>query len=115
LVEKNLEISKVQIEEVIDDHQKEITSIVYQVEDIKGPVMTTVANTKKESETLMRELGRAQVINREIVNERAALDPSAILRSTTPIASISKEDFSDYPVSSGAPSAAGISRIKVHS
>jgi len=43
---------------------------VIDLDDFKGPVLTTVADAKKENKALLRELGRTQTINRDLTFER---------------------------------------------
>ncbi|TNV85255.1 hypothetical protein FGO68_gene16921 [Halteria grandinella] len=104
-VERALEEAKESIRMVIDEHESQITQIVMDIEEIKGPVMITVADAQKENQALMRELGRAQTINRDLTIERVnAADQSAIMRSTmtTPMLKERDETSGKRVLQSGA-------------
>lgn len=65
-MEKSNEENRAAIVRLSSFVDKDITIINQDIEDMKGPLATTLADIRKENEALLRELERTQTLNREM-------------------------------------------------
>lgn len=55
--------------------RRQMVLLRQEVQDMKGPLMVEVMNSVKENQALMRELGRTQTINRDIITGAIPVTP----------------------------------------
>ena len=70
--ERSLEESREKLQVVYRGFNREVGGIRDTIDQMRGPLVCETRNAQKENEALLREIGRTQNINREIIGGKSA-------------------------------------------
>ena len=99
--ERSLEESREKLQVVYRGFNREVGGIRDTIDQMRGPLVCETRNAQKENEALLREIGRTQNINREIIGGKSAqISPSkSLMQPNSPMAEAERA-FKDYISSS---------------
>ena len=73
--ERSIEESREKLQVVYRGFTRELGGIRDTIDQMRGPLVCENRNAQKENEALLREIGRTQNINREIIVKSAQMSP----------------------------------------
>jgi hypothetical protein len=73
--ERSIEESREKLQVVYRGFNREVGGIRDTIDQMRGPLVCETRNAQKENEALLREIGRTQNINREIIVKSAQMSP----------------------------------------